>query len=1171
MGNFTHLHVHTEYSLLDGLSKIKKLVARAKEYDQTALAITDHAGMYGAIEFYKEALSKGIKPIIGCEFYQAEASRFDKKRQDAFHLLLLALDNQGYENLMKIVTVGQTEGFYYKPRIDKEVLLKYHQGIAVTTACPAGRVQRLLLSNGYDAAKKELQELEQIFGSDKTFIELQRHPYALFAAAKGLPESVKNELLTHHEECQTAEKGLIKLSRDLGLPLIATNDTHYVDRDDAPAQDAIVCIQTGKQIADVNRLRYIDSPDFYLKSTDEMAADFKDLPEAIKNTALVADRVDIKITLGQWFFPKFALPEGLTPAAALRELSYEGAYHFFGQKLDEVVAKRLDYELEVIEKKGYSPYFLLYSKIVTYTNEVGIYTNTRGSAAGSLVSYCCGITTVDPIRFNLPFERFLNPFRPSPPDIDLDVSDDRRDDLIAWLKNTNGDDRVAQICTFGTMKARAAIRDVGRVLGMPYSNVDRISKMVPEGSQGFPMTLKKALEQASDLKKLMEEDKEVKTLIELAQKIENNKRHISVHAAGVVIAPDVLTKFTPLQLEPGGGNKVITQYEMHACEDVGLIKLDILGIRNLSILANAIVMVKQLRGVDIKIKEVPLDDKKTFEILAAGETFGVFQLSGEAMTKYLVELKPERIDDLMAMVALYRPGPIAFIPEYIARKHNPKLVKYFDPRQEKFLASSYGILTYQDDVLYTAIELAGYNWEEVDKLRKAIGKKIPEEMEKQHAKFVDGCVAGGMKREKAEDLWKQIETFAAYGFNKAHSASYGIVAYWTAYVKANYPVEYMTSLLTAQAGDTDKLTEAISECAALGIRILPPDINESLTGFTIVGLDKTRWLKKGRAREEGKAVRFGLSAIKNVGLAAITAILKARDDGLFLSLSDFLHRVDLQKANKKVLESLIGAGALDRYGKRAALLAAYPDIRNKAAGKAKEKSSGQGGLFDGMAKEERGSETRTDNLPDIPEMPLPELLKAEKTLLGFYLTDHPVKNAVKAVARRVTHKVSQLDPTFHVGQMVTLAGVLASVREISTKKNNSKMCFASLEDETATIDCVVFPKLFADTTDLWVVEKPLLVTGRIDKRDERISLIVEKAEAIDANAPIPEGDAYEIDIPRGVAKEILVEINSLLKQTPGHDHVTIVIPNGGEPKRILLPFTVKYTPALVNKVNRLLA
>src|SRR3989344_1136226 len=735
MSNFTHLHVHSENSLLDGLSKIKKLVARAKDHGQSALAITDHGALYGAIEFYKEAINKDIKPIIGCELYIAAESRFDKKRQDAFHLLLLALNNEGYENLLQIVTIGQTEGFYYKPRVDKEALAKYHRGIAVTTACPLGRVQRLLISDGYETAKKELRELEQIFGSDKTFIELQRHHFDQFAKNTDIPEQIRDQLTQIHSENTKAEADLIKLSRDLGLPLIATNDTHYVDRDDAPAQDALVCIQTGKQIADIARMRYIDTPDFYLKSTQEMEKDFADLPEAIANTQLIVDQVEIKITLGQWFFPKFDLPKGVTPGQALHDLAYEGAHRLYGRKLVDITGKRLDYELGVIDKKGYSPYFLLFHKIVSHTNEVGIYTNTRGSAAGSLVSYCCSITTVDPLRFNLPFERFLNPFRPSPPDIDLDISDDRRDDLISWLKQEYGEDRVAQICTFGTMKARAAVRDVGRVLGMPYSAVDRIAKIVPEGSQGFPMTIKKALDTTPELRQVKESESEVKTLIGLAQKVESNARHISVHAAAVVIAPDALTKFTPLQLEPGGGKKIITQYEMHASEDVGLIKLDILGIRNLSILANAVKLIAKLSDIKIDIYTIPLDDKKTFEMLARGDTFGVFQLGSAGMTRYLTELVPTRIEDIMIMIALYRPGPMANIPEFIARKKGIKKVEYYHPKMERFLAPSFGILVYQDDLLFTALELAGYSWESVDKFRKAVGKKIPEEMAKQHVIF----------------------------------------------------------------------------------------------------------------------------------------------------------------------------------------------------------------------------------------------------------------------------------------------------------------------------------------------------------------------------------------------------------------------------------------------------
>ncbi|MBI3954780.1 DNA polymerase III subunit alpha, partial [Candidatus Collierbacteria bacterium] len=852
--SFSHLHVHSEFSLLDGLSKISRLIERTKQYGQKALALTDHGAMYGAIEFYKKAIKEEIKPIIGCEVYVSADSRLDKKRQDAFHLLLLSLDNKGYENLMKIITVGQTEGFYYRPRVDKEVLSKYHQGLAVTTACPQGRVQRLLLSEGYQKAMKELQELEQIFGSENTFIELQRHPFDQYAKNDQVPDPIKKDLIRFGQESREAEEGLIKLSRELGLPLIATNDVHYVAREDAQAQDAIVCIQTGKLILDTNRLRFIDSPDFYLKSTEEMENVFIDLPEALNNTSLIADRVDISITLGAWFFPKIELPEDKTPGETLKEMAYQGARKIYQQQFDQI-KDRLDYELSVIDQKGYSPYFLLYADLISQITKQGIYSNTRGSAAGSLVSYCCGITTVDPIRFNLPFERFLNPFRPSPPDIDLDVSDDRREDVINYLKDKYGQEKVAQICTFGTMKAKAAVRDVGRVLGMPYSQPDRIAKMIPLGGQGFPMTIKKAISLSHEFKKAFEAEPETQKLIDLAQKIEGNVRHLSVHAAAVVVSPDPLTKYTPLQLEPGGGKKIITQYEMHACEDVGLIKLDILGLRNLAILANSIKLVKKIKSLNIEIKDIPLDDQKTFEILSHGETFGVFQLSGTGMTRYLVDLKPERINDIMAMVALYRPGPMSFIPEYINRKHHPEKVEYFDPRMAEFLDQSYGIITYQDDVLYIAINLAGYTWEDADKFRKAIGKKIPEEMEKQHTKFVDGCVEKGMARERAEELFKQIETFAAYGFNKAHAASYGMVAYWTAYVKANYPVEFMTALLSAESGNTDKLTEAIAECEKLGIKVLPPDINESLTDFTIVPLKAEDQLPSGRAKDEGKAIR----------------------------------------------------------------------------------------------------------------------------------------------------------------------------------------------------------------------------------------------------------------------------------------------------------------------------
>ena len=1165
MPNFTHLHVHTEFSLLDGLSKSAKLIAKTKEFGQTHLAITDHGNMYGAIDFYKKALKEEIKPILGCEMYIAKNSRFDRNKSDANHLILLSENYEGYQNLMRLVTIGHTEGFYYKPRIDKEVLAKYSKGLIATTACPAGRIQKLLVEEGYEAAKKELKEYEQIFGQDNLFLEIQRHHYDVFSQNLSVPDSIRPKLMEMHLNQQKGEQGLLKLSKDLGLPIVATNDSHYVNREDAAAQDALVCVQSGKMLEDTNRMRYIDTPDFYLKSPDEMEREFLDIPEAIENSQKIANRCDVQIVLGQWYFPKLDLPEGKTPGEVLRQKAFDGCKEIFGSVSPEQ-EQRLNYELDVIDKKGYSPYFLLESGIVNFADKNGIYTNTRGSAAGSLVSYSMGITTVDPLRFRLPFERFLNPFRPSPPDIDLDVSDVHRDELIHYLSDTYGREKVAQICTFGTMMARAAVRDIGRVMGMPYTKVDMISKSIPIGSQGSKMTIKKAMDTTPELKKMYDDDPEVKKLLDMAQKVEGNARHISVHAAAVIVGPEDLVRFTPLQPETGGGDRVITQYEMHAAEDVGMIKLDILGISNLTILANAVKIVEAIHDVKIDIKKVPLDDKETFELLARGETMGVFQLSSGGMTKYLVELHPERIEDVMAMVALYRPGPMNSIPDYIARKHDPKKINFFVPGLEKILDMSYGVITYQDDVLYMAIQLAGYNWEEADKFRKAIGKKIASEMEAQHAKFVDGCVnVSGIPRDKAEELFHQIETFAAYGFNKAHAASYGIVAYWTAYVKAHYPVEYMTALMSVEAGDTDKVTIAIGECEKLGIKVLPPDVNESLTDFTVIDIPETDRLPEGRAKDTGKAIRFGLQAIKNVGSSAITAILDARKKGDFLSFTDFLNRVDMQKVNKKVAESLIKAGAFDRWGNRAQLMKALPVIRDNAVKILKGKSSSQESLFSSISS----PLDTTDHLPDIPEFPLDEKLKMEKDLLGIYLTDNPVKKIVRIAANQITHKINQLDSTLHLNQMVTLAGVISRVKLVNTKKNNSKMAFITLEDDTKTIDCVVFPKLYAEQPLLWAEDQAMIIKGKVDNREDKLQIIVETGTPIDTKAT-PVDMIHEIFIKSGTPKEVMQKISELLKSQPGEHQINIAIESGNNLKRITLPYKVDYNSALEKAVAKML-
>ncbi|MFI5241123.1 MAG: DNA polymerase III subunit alpha, partial [Microgenomates group bacterium] len=808
---FVHLHVHTEYSLLDGLSNISDLMTHVKENDMDTVAITDHGSMYGAIEFYKEAQKQGVKPIIGMEGYTTNmpySEKAERSKVQNFHLLLLAKDMEGYKNLMKLTSIAHVEGYYYRPRFNKEDLKKYSKGLIVTSACPLGEIGQALIADDYKKAKETANWFLDVFGKDY-YLEIQRHAYDKVSKTISDPQ-IRESLQGMADSAKKYFDGTIKLSRDLGIPLVATNDAHYIKKEDAEAQDALVCIATGKNVSDVKRLRYIDNPDLYLKSPDEMSEIFNDYPEAIKNSVSIGDKCNVEITLGKWFFPEFPLPKGITANDQLKKLARE--------KLKEKIPnsgkdenERLEHELEIICTKGYAPYFLIVMDLANWANSMGIVTNTRGSAAGSLVSFVLGVTTVNPLTYYLPFERFLNPFRPSPPDIDFDVADDRRGEIIEYITKTYGKEKVAQVCTFGRMLSRAAVRDISRVLGYPYSIGDRIAKIIPPPKQGFPITIPKALAEVPELKTLYDSDPDTKKVLDLAIQVEGNARHLSVHAAGVVVAPTTITDFSPIQQEPSG-DKVITQYEMHACEDVGLIKFDILGIRNLSILGSAIEIAKKTRGKTVDIKAIPLDDKKTFEMLSRGETMGTFQLNGSGMTKFLKELKPTRVEDIMAMVALYRPGPISQIPEYIKRKNNPKLVKYLDPRMEKFLGASYGLIVYQDDLLFCALDLAGYTWEEADKFRKAVGKKIPEEMAAQKEKFTKGIVEHGQTQEFADDLWKLFEPFQAYGFNKAHAASYGIVAYQTSYMKANYPVEYMTALFSAESSDADKVSAAINEC-----------------------------------------------------------------------------------------------------------------------------------------------------------------------------------------------------------------------------------------------------------------------------------------------------------------------------------------------------------------------
>lgn len=1129
MSKFAHLHVHTEYSLLDGLSNIKKLFKHVKESGMDAVAITDHGAMYGAVDFFKEGKKQEVKPIIGLEGYVTKS--LDEKLKDNYHITLLSKNYEGYKNLMRLSSIAHMKGYYYRPRFTKEILKEHSEGLICFSGCPAAEIPSLMIDGDFTEAKKLTQWYVDIF-KDDFYLEIQRHNFEKIVP--GINDAqLKQDLQRVANDAKVVEDGVIKFSREMGIPLVATNDAHYVKKEDATAQDALVCISTGKNMSDIKRLRYIDNPDFYIKTPEEMEAEFPDLPDALENSVKIAEKCNTEIPLGSWSFPHFKLPEGKTEAEYLEELVWER----MPEKVTEItedVKERAKYELSIITTKGYSPYFLIVMDMVNWAGENGIITNTRGSAAGSLVSYVLGITTVNPLTYNLPFERFLNPYRPSPPDIDFDISDSRREDVLHYISETYGVEKVAQICTFGRMLARGSVRDVARVLGYPYAVGDKVSKLIPMGAQGFPMTIDRALNESTELKTLYDSDADTKKIVDLAKQVEGSARHISVHAAGVVVAPTTLTDFTPIQYEPSG-DKTITQYEMHACEDVGLIKFDVLGIRNLSILGNSIQIVKEKRGIEINLLKLPIDGstdesaKKTFEMLSRGETMGTFQLSGSGMTKFLKELKPERVEDLMAMVALYRPGPMSVIPEYIERKSNPSKVKYLDPRMEEFLDKSYGLIVYQDDLLFCALNLAGYTWEEADKFRKAVGKKIPEEMAAQKEKFQNGIVANGQTKEFAEKLWKLFEPFQSYGFNKAHAASYGMVAYYTSYMKANYPVEYMTALLTAESNDSEKVSAAVYECRRMAIKVLPPDINQSDIDFTIVDDEESL---------EGKAIRFGLSAIKNVGNAAINAILEAKESSEFTSFIDFLNRVDARKVNKKVLESLIKVGALSSFGKRAALLKSIDDIKSKL-GKPKE-DNGQEGLFAVDEMETTSALVSDYSLIDVntPEFGDEELEALERQLLGFSLSARPLTELLGELIMSCDHRISELDILSDTGKTVKIAAVVREARVITTKKSGAEMAFVKAEDPTGVIDLVVFPKIFQDTRDFWVDGKAMLIVGRVDSREEELNILVESIQTLESLDPNRQKEAY-IRIPNGVSKEQLQMLKQVLNENIGDAQVVL--------------------------------
>lgn len=1058
--NFIHLHTHSHYSLLDGLSKVPDLVKTAKKNGMSALALTDHGNMYGAIEFYKECQKAEIKPIIGVEAYIAERNRLNKEPgidNKRYHLTLLAKNKQGYKNLMKLVSLSNLEGFYYKPRMDKEVLRKYHEGIICLSGCIGSELSRAVMADNLDKARALIKEHQDIFGKENYFLEVHAHPKI--------------------EGDKKIRDGILALGKELKIPVVAGHDSHYLCQEDHNAHNTLLAVNTsGSDSKEGTKLEFSDD-DFSLIDEEKALELFRDCPEVVKNTKMVANLCEnYDLELGKAYFPDFPIKEGKTPDEMLREQTYEG-FNFRGLKKTKEYTDRLEYELGIIKQKGYPTYFLVVGDLLRFARENGIYTNVRGSVAGSLTTYLLGITNVDPISYKLPFERFLNPERPSLPDIDMDYADNRRDEVIAYAKEKYGEDKVAQIGTFGTMMAKGSVRDVARALGYPYATGDKISSMIPLGSQGSPMTIKKAMELVPELKEAYDKDPDTKKIIDLAMKLEGCVRHISVHAAGVVIAPKPLEEFTPIQYDPKGGH-IITQYDMYSIEDAGLPKFDFLGIRNLAILALAVKLVKKVQDKDIDIIKIPLDDKKTFSLLSKGETIGLFQLNGTGMTHYLKELKVSTIHDINVMVALYRPGPMENINEYIARKHGKKPITYMHPKMKNFLDTTFGVLVYQDDLLMTAIEVAGYSWGEVDKFRKAVGKKIPAEMAKQHIKFVEGCQTfGGLTEKQAEDIWKLFEPFQGYGFNKAHAASYGLVAYQTAYMKANFPVEYMTAILTSESGDVEKIAEIVRECTRMKIEVLPPNINESFGDFTIID-----------GQDGNKDIRFGLYTIKNLGKDIADAIIAERKvRGKFKSLADFFERINHKNLNKKSVEALAKAGAMDELAERNMILGNLEILLS--FNKETRDSVNQDSLFG-----EIGGVSATLSLSPQEPISKRDKLAWEKELLGLYISGHPLDEYKDKIEKHGT-LIKDIKSKCKPNQIVTVAAVIDEIKTFTTK-NNSVMSFIKLSDCSGNIEAVAFSRIYENYRGVLVANNVIAMKGKITERNGEKSLSIEAVKAI---------------------------------------------------------------------------
>ena len=1041
-----------------------------------ALAVTDHGAMYGAIEFYQSATAAGIKPIIGIEQYVAPRGMTDKEgKQDAdyHHMLLLAKNDVGYRNLLALTTAAHLDGYYYKPRIDKELLAKHADGLIGTSACLGGEVLRKLAQGDERGARQAADDYRSILGDGNFFIEVQEH---------GVPEQAR----LHPQ--------LVELARDLKLPLLATNDTHYTHPEQHEAHDLLLCIGTGSNLDTPGRMRF-ETNEFYLKSAQQMRSLFRgELGEAMDNTLRVAEMVDLHLDFDQLRLPHFPVPEGETAASWLRSECERGLLSRYPSVTD-AIRHRLDYELGIIDRMGYSAYFLIVADFTRFAREQGIMTTCRGSAPGSIVTYSLGITPVDPLEYGLPFERFLNPDRVTMPDIDIDFADSRRDEVIAYVTRKYGDDRVAQIITFGTLGAKAAIRDSGRAMGLTYAEADRVAKSVPNE---LNISLERAVETSPQLRELMAGDDRVDKLIGIAKQLEGVARHASTHAAGIVISREPLTEIMPLQ-RATDGKTTMTQFEMHACEALGLLKFDFLGLINLTILADAIDLIRTHRGVSLEVDTLPLDDAKTFALLSSGETTGIFQLEGSGMRRYVKELKPTEVRDLAAMVALFRPGPMANIPSYIRRKHGEEEVTYLHPSLEPALRDTYGIFVYQEDIMTAAIAMADYTGPEADNLCYAIRKKKESVLHEHEAKFKAGAKKKGISPRIVDQVFAAFEPFARYGFNKAHATCYGLIAYQTAYLKANYPVEFMTAVLNGFRERSEKVAAVVAECRRLGIEVRPPDVQKSQTLFTVeTDADGT------------SAIRFGMIAVKNVGEGAIEVIVAAREgraptaegafvpgtieEGPFVSLDDLCRRVDLRTVNKRVLESLIKAGALASIGSPGALLAGLDVALDTGTRHQRDVAAGQSTLFDLFAMPaETAQPVAAQETGD--EVPRRERLRWEKELLGLYLTEHPLGEMADELPQYITAYTTDLAEESDQAKL-TIGGIIQSTRRIVTRAG-STMLVATVEDLQGSTEVVVFPKLFAETANAWTDDSVVLVTGRVDHRDDGAQVLCEAVHAWD--------------------------------------------------------------------------